>query len=424
MDKSIIFPHTSQEHSNINEEDIDKYAIWQVHAYVSVICFPFILLLDGLLIASIIVFRRYHNTHTMFIQGQVISDVLFSVYSFALGAPNLVGVFDDYHEETNCMLFWTGFTCLEQIGLYMYTAITIDRYIAIHYPFWYHEHMRVSSAVKIVFGMFVFSSVVAVIVIPWASTDEECDYYRTYPYAYKVALFVEYNALPVVPFIMNIIIFKTSKKKLMSGSKKWSHLWTKEKRQCHIEREHSLNVSVVMYGAFMLCWVPVNVLSPIGDAYQHNRIIRNTLRIVYIWYSLYPFLNAAAILATKRSLFKAFRLLLTTPPWKWTLLKHTLGEADCSQDPSDPPPAMKSKAQCNVTVAWSSVCQVWPMKSGTRLSASSSSSAGIKPPRDSRNATVSFLMENVRLAIHKASDRSMSPSSQHTRSVSRTESCC
>ena len=420
VNDNIIRPDSHIDHVYIGREHYeDRYLFWQVQAYLSVICFPFILMLDGLLFVSIIIFRRYHNPHTIFIQGQVISDILFGIYTLSISAPNLVAIFPDFHNDTICVSLWTSFTLLEQIGLYMYIAITVDRFIAVHYPFWYIENMSVARAVKILGAILAFSTLVAVIVIPlWRYKDYECDYYSVYPEVYKIALMTEYIILPVVPFIMNIIIFRTSKEKLRSGSSQWSHLWGIEKRRSHSEREKSLYLSVVMSGAFVVCWTPVNVMSPVGNVHQHNRIIRDVLKGLYIWYSLYPLFNAAAILATKRSFFKAFRLLLTTPPWKWTLLRNSLDESTLSQGTSATFTASKTSnvktsktrlkysSSQNVAVAWAKMIQNCYMNGGTGFSEDMMQGPGgaARPARGQRN-TVHF-MSDIRKSNSPSSPRS------------------
>ena len=311
-----------------------KYMLYTVHAYITIALLPFIIFLDVLIITAILTFKKFHNVHHTLVLGQVSTDVMYAVFIplFVLSQDNTWG---HLHERYACATLWAIFTSLQHTGLYFYVFITLDMFMAVTCPFWYIENVTSRKYGTIcVVAVFVGSFVSGGIFIPFEYQNDECSYYSVLPRPYLIFLYVEFIIVPIVPLVMNIYIFKTSRKFMACGSLQWRHTWTREKRRSSDERSRAMKLSVLMYMVFLVCWVPVNIFSPVNEVYDHIHHIRITESVFWIWYSTYPMFNAIVIVSLKKRLRWSFRLILTTPPWRWRELRNDMDSMRPSQQRS------------------------------------------------------------------------------------------
>ena len=288
--------------TNISELQLQ---VWHIQTYITLSLLPFIIVLDTLLITSITVFNIFHTPHYTLILGQVVSDLIFGIVSSLM---NYLYHFDETNiiqNNTVCTAAWVTYIILEHAGLYFYVFITIDRYVAIRYPFWYEEHESLRGTVKLVGVVFLLSFLAGGSFILCHIEDSKCSYYKVIPKEYFIIMFVEYNSIPIVPLILNIIIYKTAIKNKGPGSKKSSHLWS------------SVKLAIYLYGIFIITWMPKNICIPMKYVFPDHQINVYLTAIFYTLYCAYPLLNAAVIVLVKRNFGKSFYLLLTTPPWAW-----------------------------------------------------------------------------------------------------------
>ena len=303
---------------------------WSISAIATMSLVPVITVVNALLIASFVCFRTFHRVTYTLILGQLISDLIYGVYLIFFALYHLRDTRYMFEEDNyKCLALWCIGTSLEHTGLYFYVLITLDRFIAVHCPFWYIKTISMRGTVIAVIATFVFSLIMGCgIQILWHHEHKECSYYKVTTHGYRYILISEYIAVPVVMLVLNIILFTTSMRVIKSGSVKWAHLWDQKKRHEHTERIRSIKLSALMYGVFLICWMPVNFTYPFKNSDPEDAMKIKVVSGLYVWYAMYPLLNAAVIVFSKRQFYRAARLLLTTPPWKWAGSKNDLLEVE------------------------------------------------------------------------------------------------
>ena len=213
----------SQTPVNDSHVDSSNYMLYKSHTYITFGLLPFIIFLDGLIIAAIIIFRKFHNVHHMLLLGQVLTDVMYAVFIpfFILSQDN---TWVKVANKDICSSLWAIFTTLQHNGLYFYVFITLDHFIALTYPFWYSAKItsRKYGTIAVVM-VFVLSFLAGGIGIPFNIQYDECNYYRVIPRTHLILLHVEFIIVPIAPLIMNIHIIKTSHKIAWKSEKATFH---------------------------------------------------------------------------------------------------------------------------------------------------------------------------------------------------------
>lgn len=309
--------------------------IWKIQACIAV---PFIILalpLDVLIILTIVIFRTMHTNNNVFIFGQALSDLMFTLFIPVFVVAHFNPSWYIRGSEASCFVLIAIYTSLKHSGLWMYVSVALDRFIAVHCPFWYDRNMYVKKSIKIVVVIFVFSATVGGIVIFWNNDGKHCNYYDVLPGAYKIVTFSEFNVIPVVPLVLNILIYRTArmKRKDNIGSSNTRVVSSTRvngsiRARLHNHKDHfrSMHLSILLSGIFVVCWMPLNIMSAVSNVYKHDKTVSIATSVTFILYSAYPLCNAVAIVFSKHHFRPCFRLLLTTRPWRWRLLRNEFDE--------------------------------------------------------------------------------------------------
>ncbi|XP_025103469.1 histamine H2 receptor-like [Pomacea canaliculata] len=331
--------HLSAENDSLFQvEDSRNIAGNITFATIKLIFIPLIIGGNGLVIASLLVFRRLRNLTNYLLLSLSASDLLVAVFTIPLYVAFYLQKGSLTQNRTAC-LTWFGSVILGcGASLYNLLLIVIDRFVAIHFPFHY---ARLKTPRKVGITLTVLWIYIVVLsflpLMGWNnwSRKKKCDFYGTLPKAYVIwAAYFTVGICTLVSTLLYGKIFTTV----------WQHrkqihavtvIVTRENLQ--MEKEiRTTRLTAIVFLLFILCWAPYVCVGPLmytGLSLQVVEIIKNCTLVLGFGNSLVN----PIVFGLARTQFKcAYKLLVTTRVSQWRKLSvhpldkdHTHGVIAC-----------------------------------------------------------------------------------------------
>ena len=305
-------PHTN---TNVNDSqtliylrDTTVEACVDLMAVLSLL----IIFLNSLVIFSVLIFNKLRSSQDLLLANQAVCDLL-------VGVVTIPCVFLWLHSgrrilALNNMYFCIGVCVsllLPLLGVLISMFImTLDRYIAIVFPYAFVLHgkriMRTCIGV-----MWTYVLTISAIPFVWHNEHTQHSFHYILPYMYVQIFLYLIGALCILLSVcMNIHILY-----VLNNVKKY------DKSSEHGPSNSKWRASMTIYALNLALWLP-QIIS--GSIAQHTKDVP-ALRSVVVCFTVSVFssvINPLVYAKLKKSYRNAYIALVTTPPWKWSKLRH------------------------------------------------------------------------------------------------------
>jgi hypothetical protein len=304
-----------------------------VYAIIQLLFIPFILAGNFLVVASICVFRRLRNTTHALLASLAVADFLVGVWTIPLYVAFYLRPETLLCHRVACLTWFSSviFSC--GVSLVNLTVIVLDRFLAIHFPYMYSKHRtakKVAAVLAFTWGYVTFLCVLPLLGWNKWVDGEPCNFYRTLPKAYVAyTVYVTIFVCTAVPSVLYLKIFSTviRQKRLiaaqaMAGGATGSA--GGHNRRWMEKEVRSTRLTAALFLLFMAFWMPYFLLSPLKYSSLSQEvvdIIKNAALILAFANSL---INPIAYCFLQKKFRAAYKLLLTTPIWRWSQLSGSI----------------------------------------------------------------------------------------------------
>ncbi|KAL8624393.1 hypothetical protein ACOMHN_012793 [Nucella lapillus] len=311
--------------SNFSTPDLDlhKVAGFNVFFAVMEILFvPLIVFGNGLVIASICVFRRLQTLTNYILMSLSVADLTVGVVtvplyaSFYLKPELLLG------HRVAC-LAWFGSVILGcGSSLFNLLVIVLDRFLSIHCPFWFARHKsgrNVAIVLAVLWGYIITLSSLPLMGWNHWAAEKPCNFYTTLPKAYVVvAAYLTVAVCVVCSSAMYVKIFATV---LKHRRRIHSQTMAGRLEERWMEREvKSTRLSAVIFLLFILFWAPYFCVGPLKYSRLSPEAVEVTKNATLLLAFANSMVNPLVYSLLQRQFRTAYRLLLNTRVSRWAEL--------------------------------------------------------------------------------------------------------
>lgn len=286
---------------------------------------------NGLVIASICVFRRLRTLTNSLLASLAMSDLIVAFITIPLYVSFYLTPESLLCDRLAC-LAWFGSVILGcGSSLLNLLVIVLDRFVAIHFPLSYMKHQTPRTVGAVLAALWVY--ILALSALPlmgwnhWVD-DEPCNFYTTLPKAYVIwAAYLTVGTCIVSSSLLYAKIFATVRRhqrrihaQNIAGRVESRHLDGEMK---------STRLNATVFLLFVLFWSPYFCVGPLkysSLSQEVVEIIKNGCLVLSFGNSM---VNPVVYGLMQKKFSAAYRILLTTPCTRWAGLSgHILVRED------------------------------------------------------------------------------------------------
>ncbi|XP_059169231.1 adenosine receptor A1-like [Physella acuta] len=299
-----------------------------VFIVAAIIFIPLAVVGNLLVFFGILLYPGFYNNSNVILMA-------IAVFDFFMGAECLPMYIMCYVSPTKYIIANNRHLCVLKLvsplisyagSLYCLMLLSVDRYLAIMFPFRYHIWITYRRCVYITMTVicFIFSTA-ALPLMGWnnynpAITDhhKKCYFYGTLPrFLLTYMFFIPNNAAIVISIVVNfhigIVVFRQ-----MRSFKVESILWTHEQKRNFSARMSSVKITLALMCLFILFTAPYLSVLPFK---MFKVFPENTVEAIKM-YTLIPLfgnsiVNGCVYAVMKTEYRQVYLTMLATYPWNW-----------------------------------------------------------------------------------------------------------
>ncbi|KAI8789890.1 adenosine receptor A2b [Biomphalaria glabrata] len=297
--------------------------VWVVSLYI-----PIIMSTNTLVFWGIVLYPGFYTSNNMLLVSLACADFLMG--GFCLPLYILC-----YSWPTREIIANNKYACLTRLSSVTLTVggsivsllmITIDRYLAILYPFLYSKWISVERTIKAIVAMWLLVLCIAIIpFLGWNNYDYEikdphrrCNFYITVPWHYVLwANIVTSQSCILLSAALNGHIIYVVRKQIIWFRAQKSR-WSKEQSRHFEQRVNSVKITVTLMVLFIILWFPYLMIAPLKLNHVFSPENIEVAKCITLLISFANSLVNAPIYAILRVEYRAvYRRMLTTSPMQW-----------------------------------------------------------------------------------------------------------
>ena len=298
-----------------------------IFAVTELLFVPFIVVGNGLVIASVCVFRRLRNLTNCLLVSLAVSDLIVAVVTIPLYAafylnPELL------HDHMACVA-WFGSVILGcGSSLFNLLAIVLDRFLAIHFPFSYTKYRspwKVGAVLAVLWVYIVSLSLLPLLGWNYWQSGKPCNFYATLPKAYVIlAAYFSVGICTLCSSVLYGKIFTTVLKHKRTIHAQTHSVGGRMGNRWLEGEVKSTRLTATVFLLFVLFWSPYFCVGPLkysSLSQEVVEVIKNGSLVLAFANSL---VNPVVYGLLQKKFRAAYRLLVTTPVTHWPQLKGNI----------------------------------------------------------------------------------------------------
>ena len=290
-------------------------------AYCMPVCSPLIILLNSLFLVSVAVFRKLHTPHNLMLTSLAVGDLLAGSCFAPLMAWEYFSSsqFIKNSNKTTCLYMYALSyicSCGSVLNLMM---ISVDRYFAIGHSLRYRNTMTISKARSVILGTWAYLLLTASIPAMGFNKYQpgQCIFAEIMPNEYLNFAMLNVLAGILISLVLNIKVCQLVKeqRKTMRGL---AHCYMQ-----FTQRARTVKMSNLLFTMLVCFWLPVVFVGPLLLKDPENVKLRAVILLnMIVWLLVNSLTNPLVYAVIKPQYRRAYRILLTTPPWKWFQVRN------------------------------------------------------------------------------------------------------
>ncbi|PVD25958.1 hypothetical protein C0Q70_13624 [Pomacea canaliculata] len=237
---------------------------------------PIIIGGNGLIVASVLVFQPLRTLTNCLLLSLAASDVLVSLFTIPVNAIFYIAHASVYHQRVTCMAWFTSAILGVGSSLYNLLFIVIERFIAIHFPFFHARY------------------------VIWAGY-------------FSIGMCTLVSALLYVRIFLTVHRQRRRIRALSESLAREATLMAEEMR--------SVRLTALVFMLFVLCWTPYICVGPLMYSDLAPHIVETVKNFTLIFGYGNSMVNPIVCGVVRKQFRTAYKLLVTTPVTRWKTLR-------------------------------------------------------------------------------------------------------
>lgn len=295
----------------------------KVYCIIELMYIPIIIGGNGLIVASVLVFQPLRTLTNCLLLSLAASDVLVSLFTIPVNAIFYIAHSSVYHQRVTCMAWFTSAILGVGSSLYNLLFIVIERFIAIHFPF-FHARFKTPRNVGIALSvLWVYVFVLSFLpLMGWNQWNhqQKCTFYASLPLGYVIwAGYFSIGMCTLVSALLYVRIFLTvhrQRRRIRALSESLAREAT-----LMAEEMRSVRLTALVFMLFVLCWTPYICVGPLMYSDLAPHIVETVKNFTLIFGYGNSMVNPIVCGVVRKQFRTAYKLLVTTPVTRWKTLR-------------------------------------------------------------------------------------------------------